>query len=53
MNYTLFKYFFLAPEDEKVWERLLVLRKKCIFAKPEQQCCLGCKKTLNYGNVFK
>ncbi len=24
MNYTLFKYLFSAPEDEKVGERLLV-----------------------------
>ena len=32
MNYTLFKYLFSAPEDEKVGERLFVLRKKCIFA---------------------
>jgi hypothetical protein len=28
---------FAAFEDEKVGERVCVLRKKCIFVKPEQQ----------------
>ena len=37
MNILCPQRLFAAFEDEKVGERLLVLRKKCIFVKPKQQ----------------